>query len=90
MNIEQAILQLKNHNLIISCLLVSIGGVQIMIFNFIWSLYKRLDKLKKSLDEIEKANAYCCGTMTVEGAPHLKKEHLLVFDCVNPCGRTGK
>lgn len=24
-------------------------------------------------DEIEKANAYCCGTMTVEGAPHLKK-----------------
>ena len=41
-------------------------------------------------DEIEKANAYCCGTMTVEGAPHLKKEHLSVFDCANPCGRTGK
>lgn len=40
--------------------------------------------------DIEAANAYCCGTMTVEGAPHLKKEHLAVFDCANPCGRIGK
>ncbi len=28
--------------------------------------------------------------MTVEGAPHLKLEHYAVFDCANPCGRTGK
>jgi len=28
--------------------------------------------------------------MTVEGAPHLKDEHLAVFDCANPCGRLGK
>jgi ribonucleoside-diphosphate reductase alpha chain len=28
--------------------------------------------------------------MTLEGAPHLKAEHLPVFDCANPCGRTGK
>ncbi len=28
--------------------------------------------------------------MTLEGAPHLKLEHLAVFDCANPCGRTGK
>ena len=28
--------------------------------------------------------------MTVEGAPHLKPEHFGVFDCANPCGRTGK
>ena len=28
--------------------------------------------------------------MTVEGAPHLKAEHYAVFDCANPCGRTGK
>ena len=41
-------------------------------------------------EDIEAANAYCCGTMTVEGAPHLKKEHLSVFDCANPCGRIGK
>jgi ribonucleoside-diphosphate reductase alpha chain len=40
--------------------------------------------------EIEAANIHCCGAMTVEGAPHLKDEHLPVFDCANPCGRTGK
>ncbi len=28
--------------------------------------------------------------MTLEGAPHLKVEHYAVFDCANPCGRTGK
>jgi ribonucleoside-diphosphate reductase alpha chain len=39
--------------------------------------------------DIEAANVYCCGAMTVEGAPHLKAEHLAVFDCANPCGRTG-
>jgi ribonucleoside-diphosphate reductase alpha chain len=27
--------------------------------------------------------------MTLEGAPHLKDEHLPVFDCATPCGRTG-
>ncbi|HZT52187.1 MAG TPA: vitamin B12-dependent ribonucleotide reductase, partial [Stellaceae bacterium] len=40
--------------------------------------------------EIEAANTYCCGAMTLEGAPHLKPEHLPVFDCANPCGRNGK
>lgn len=40
--------------------------------------------------EIEAANNYCCGTMTLEGAPHMKDEHLPVFDCANPCGRIGK
>ena len=39
--------------------------------------------------EIEAANTWCCGAMTLEGAPHLKPEHLPVFDCANPCGRTG-
>ena len=28
--------------------------------------------------------------MTLEGAPYLRHEHLPVFDCANPCGRTGK
>ena len=28
--------------------------------------------------------------MTLEGAPHLKAEHLPVFDCANPCGKIGK
>jgi ribonucleoside-diphosphate reductase alpha chain len=39
--------------------------------------------------EIEAANDYCCGTMTVEGAPHLKAEHLPIFDCANRCGKRG-
>src|SRR5438477_144796 len=39
--------------------------------------------------EIEAANTYCCGAMTLEGAPYLKPEHLAVFDCANPCGRNG-
>jgi len=40
--------------------------------------------------EIEAANIHVCGAMTVEGAPHLRPEHYPVFDCANPCGRTGK
>jgi ribonucleoside-diphosphate reductase alpha chain len=40
--------------------------------------------------DIEVANIHVCGAMTVEGAPHLKQEHYPVFDCANPCGRTGK
>ena len=39
---------------------------------------------------IEVANTYCCGAMTLEGAPGLKEEHLPVFDCANPCGRIGR
>jgi ribonucleoside-diphosphate reductase alpha chain len=39
--------------------------------------------------EIDEANLYVCGTMTVEGAPHLRDEHLPVFDCANRCGRLG-
>lgn len=39
--------------------------------------------------EIDEANEYVCGTMTVEGAPHLKDEHLPVFDCANKCGDKG-
>jgi ribonucleoside-diphosphate reductase alpha chain len=41
-------------------------------------------------EEIEAANTYVCGSMTLEGAPYLKDEHLPVFDCANPCGRIGK
>ena len=43
-----------------------------------------------SQKDIEEANNFCCGTMTLEGAPHLKDEHLPIFDCANPCGRIGK
>ncbi|SHI35981.1 ribonucleoside-diphosphate reductase class II [Palleronia salina] len=40
--------------------------------------------------DIDAANDHVCGTMTLEGAPHLKDEHLHIFDCANPCGKTGK
>jgi len=43
-----------------------------------------------SKDQIDKANTYICGHMTVEGAPHLKTEHLTVFDCASKCGKDGK
>ncbi|MCB9262165.1 MAG: vitamin B12-dependent ribonucleotide reductase [Flavobacteriales bacterium] len=41
-------------------------------------------------NQIAAANDYVCGTMTVEGAPHLKAEHLPVFDCANRCGNIGE
>ena len=40
--------------------------------------------------QIEAANDHVCGTMTLEGAPHLKAEHYHVFDCANACGKKGK
>ena len=49
-----------------------------------------LQFLGYSKAEIEAANIHVCGAMTLEGAPHLKVEHYHVFDCANPCGRTGK
>ncbi|MGD9294443.1 MAG: vitamin B12-dependent ribonucleotide reductase [Roseobacter sp.] len=43
-----------------------------------------------SRKDIEAANDHVCGTMTLEGAPHLKEEHYPIFDCANPCGKKGK
>ncbi|MDC0737422.1 vitamin B12-dependent ribonucleotide reductase [Cognatishimia sp. SS12] len=40
--------------------------------------------------DIDAANDHVCGTMTLEGAPHLKEAHLPIFDCANPCGKKGK
>jgi len=40
--------------------------------------------------DINAANLYCCGAMTLERAPYLKEEHYSVFDCANPCGKIGK
>jgi ribonucleoside-diphosphate reductase alpha chain len=55
--------------------------------DFGWSL---LEALGFTDEEIETANIYICGTMTVEGAPYLKDEHLSVFDCANKCGQIGQ
>ena len=51
--------------------------------------YRTLRDLGFSDEDVHRANLYCCGTMTVEGAPHLKRDHLAVFDCAAPCGRLG-
>ena len=40
--------------------------------------------------EVEATNIHVCGAMTLEGAPGLKDQHLPVFDCATPCGKTGK
>ena len=49
-----------------------------------------LERLGFTAQEIEDGELDICGRMTVEGAPHLREEHLAVFDCANPCGRHGK
>ncbi len=52
--------------------------------------FNMLKSLGFTQEEVVAANDYCCGTMTVEGAPHLKVEHLPIFDCANRCGRIGQ
>ena len=49
-----------------------------------------LTHLGFSLQQVAEANTYVCGTMTIEGAPHLRPEHYSVFDCANKCGKIGK
>jgi ribonucleoside-diphosphate reductase alpha chain len=51
--------------------------------------FDMLKALGFSKPEIDAANLWVCGAMTLEGAPHLKAGHLPVFDCANPCGRIG-
>ncbi len=52
--------------------------------------FSLLPPLGFSKKDIEAANIHVCGAMTLEGAPHLKAEHLPVFDCASPCGKIGK
>ncbi len=54
-----------------------------------WS-FNLLEALGFTEDQIDAANDYVCGTMTIEGAPYLKEEHLTVFDCANKCGKKGE
>jgi ribonucleoside-diphosphate reductase alpha chain len=52
--------------------------------------FDMLSSMGYSQQEIELTNDYVCGTMMIEGAPHLKPEHLPIFDCANKCGRSGE
>ncbi|VVC00467.1 Vitamin B12-dependent ribonucleoside-diphosphate reductase [uncultured archaeon] len=49
-----------------------------------------LSKLGFTKQQVEEANEYVCGSMTLEGAPHLKPENYAVFDCASKCGKKGK
>jgi ribonucleoside-diphosphate reductase alpha chain len=49
-----------------------------------------LTALGFSREQVAEANAWVCGSMTIEGAPHLKPEHYPVFDCANKCGKVGQ
>ncbi len=51
--------------------------------------FSLLGELGFTKEQIEAANEFVCGTMTLEGAPHLKEAHLPIFDCANRCGRRG-
>ncbi len=52
--------------------------------------FNLLKALGYTREQIDAANDYVCGTMTVEGAPWLKDQHLPVFDCANKCGAKGE
>ena len=57
-----------------------------------WSLtgFNLLKHLGFSTQDIEDAELFACGTMGLEGAPGLKKEHYPVFDTAAPSGKKGK
>ncbi|MCC3860100.1 vitamin B12-dependent ribonucleotide reductase [Pseudemcibacter aquimaris] len=52
--------------------------------------FNMLKELGFTKEQINAANEYAAGTFTLEGAPHLKDEHIAIFDCANPCGKKGK
>lgn len=51
--------------------------------------FNLLTELGFTQAQIIEANKYICGSMTIEGAPHLQEKHLPVFDCASKCGRFG-
>ncbi|MDR3145940.1 MAG: adenosylcobalamin-dependent ribonucleoside-diphosphate reductase [Treponema sp.] len=57
-----------------------------------WSLpgFSLLKHLGFTGEEIEAAEQYACGTMGLEGAPGLKREHYGIFDTATPSGKNGK
>ncbi len=52
--------------------------------------FSLLEHLGFTKQQIAEANNYVCGTMTIEGAPHLREQDYPVFDCANRCGKLGK
>ena len=54
--------------------------------DFSWSM---LEALGFTDEQIDAANEYVCGTMTIEGAPYLKEAHYPVLDFANKRGEKG-
>ena len=53
-----------------------------------WS-FDLLSHLGYTQEQIDSANDYIFGRLTIEGAPHIKENDLPVFDCANKCGQYG-
>lgn len=52
--------------------------------------FDMLRALGFSAEQVDRANEYVCGTMMIEGAPHVRKTDLPVFDTANKCGKRGQ
>jgi len=52
--------------------------------------FNLLSALGFTAEQIAAANEHVCGAMTIEGAPHLRKEHYAVFDTANKNGKKGQ
>ncbi len=48
---------------------------------------KALNQRGLTAEQIEQAKLFVEGAGTIEGAPHLKEEHVSVFDCASKCGK---
>ena len=57
-----------------------------------WSLpgFSLLRHLGFTAEDVAGAEMYACGTMGLEGAPNLSKEHYSVFDTATPSGKNGR
>jgi ribonucleoside-diphosphate reductase alpha chain len=64
----------------------TLGFTEEQLDDYSFNMLKALGFTKEQIDE---ANDYVCGTMTVEGAPHLIEKHYPIFDCANKCGKKG-
>jgi ribonucleoside-diphosphate reductase alpha chain len=63
-----------------------LGFTEEQLDDYSFNILRSLGFTKEQIDE---ANDYICGTMTIEGSPHLKMEHYPIFDCANKCGKKG-
>ena len=52
--------------------------------------FNMLAALGFTQNEVDEANDIICGRQTIEGAPALKHDHLVVFDTANKNGKIGK